>query len=136
MNLPIMVMVVGCVAKLAVNYFVVHAIGITGAPIGTLACYVLIALLELGLIKRVVPASPNYGRVFVKPLISAAVMGGAVWAVHGLTAGLLGNSISTLLSIGVGGCVYAVLVVVLRAISKEDLSLMPKGDRIAKILRL
>ena len=32
--------------------------------------------------------------------------------------------------------IYAVLVVALRAISREDLSLMPKGDKIAKILRL
>lgn len=135
-NLPIVVMVVGCAAKLGVNYFMVHAIGITGAPVGTLACYMLISLLELGLIKRVVPASPHYGRVFIKPLVSAAVMGGAVWAVYGLVSRFLGNSISTILAIAVGGCVYGVLVVVLRAISKEDLMLMPKGDKIAKILRL
>ena len=32
--------------------------------------------------------------------------------------------------------IYAVLVVALRAITREDLSLMPKGDKIAKILRL
>ena len=32
--------------------------------------------------------------------------------------------------------IYAVLVVALRAISREDLSLMPKGDKIAKSLRL
>ena len=32
--------------------------------------------------------------------------------------------------------IYAVLAVALRAISREDLSLMPKGDKIAKILRL
>ena len=135
-NLPIVVMVVGCAAKLGVNYFMVHAIGITGAPVGTLACYVLISLLELGLIKRVVPAPPQYGRVFLKPLTAAAVMGAAVWAVYGLVSRFLGNSISTVLAIAVGGCVYGVLVVVLRAISKEDLMLMPKGDKIAKILRL
>ena len=32
--------------------------------------------------------------------------------------------------------VYLVLVVALRAISREDLSLMPKGDKIAKLLRI
>jgi stage V sporulation protein B len=32
--------------------------------------------------------------------------------------------------------VYGVLVVALRAISRDDLSLMPKGDKIARLLRL
>lgn len=135
-NLPIFVMAIGCVAKLAVNYFLVHAIGIAGAPVGTLVCYIIISVLELLLIKRVIPAAPNYTKVFLKPAIAAGVMGVAVWAVYGLVSRFLGNTLSTLFSIAVGGCIYVILVVVLRAISREDLSLMPKGDKIAKILRL
>ena len=47
-----------------------------------------------------------------------------------------GNAISTLAAIVVAVVIYAVLVVVLRAITKEDLSLMPKGEKIARILHL
>jgi len=32
--------------------------------------------------------------------------------------------------------VYVVLVLVTKAISKDDLSLMPKGDKIAHLLRI
>ena len=32
--------------------------------------------------------------------------------------------------------IYGVLVIVLRAITKEDLALMPKGEKIARILHL
>ena len=32
--------------------------------------------------------------------------------------------------------VYVILVVALRVLSKEDLELMPKGDKIAKILHI
>ena len=63
-------------------------------------------------------------------------MGIAVWAVYGLVSRIFGNTLSTMAAIGVGVVVYAVLVVVLKAISREDLSLMPKGDKIAKLLRL
>lgn len=156
-NLPILVMVVGCAAKLAVNYIVVHRIGVVGAPVGTLACYLIVALAELALIKRVIPASPRYGRVFLKPLAASLVMGAAAWGVYGLLRKVLfgmvrfqtvseetgevlfsnlGNALATMPAILVAVAVYAVLVVVLRAISKEDLSLMPKGEKIAKILRL
>ena len=43
---------------------------------------------------------------------------------------------STLLSILAGTVVYMVLVVALRIISRDDLALMPKGDKIARLLRL
>lgn len=135
-NLPIVVMVVGCLAKLLVNNFMVKSVGVIGAPVGTLVCYSIVAVAELLLIKRVIPASPSYARVFAKPAIAAGIMGVAAWAVHGLLGRFLGNSISTLGAIAVAGVVYVVLIVVLRVISREDLALMPKGDKIAKILRL
>lgn len=135
-NLPIAIMGVGCAAKLGVNYVLVQKIGIVGAPVGTLVCYVIVAVLQLALIKRVIAASPNYARVFLKPMLAAALMGAAAWGVHGLLFRLVGNDIATIAAIAVGGCVYLILVVVLRVLSREDLSLMPKGDKIAKILRL
>lgn len=135
-NLPIVVMVVGCVAKLLVNNFMVRIIGAVGAPVGTLVCYTIIAVAELYIIKRVIPAAPQYIRVFGKPLIGSALMGVCAWASHGLLTRYLGNALATLGAICVAGAIYFVLVVALRAISKEDLDLMPKGDKIAKILRL
>ena len=68
-------------------------------------------------------------------------MGLGAWAVHGLLAKLLttsrmGNAVSTLAAILVAVVIYGVLVIVLRAITKEDLALMPKGEKIARILHL
>lgn len=47
-----------------------------------------------------------------------------------------GNALMTLGAIGVAVVVYGVLVVALRAISRDDLALMPKGDKIARLLKL
>lgn len=158
-NLPIVVMVIGCVAKLAVNNFLVRREGIeiVGAPIGTLVCYSIVAILELIIIKRVMPKPPNYTRIFVKPFLASLCMGAGAWASYGLLSktlvgmdrfrsvaeeggdfilSSLGNAIATMGAIGVAVIIYAVLIVALRAISKEDLALMPKGDKIAQILRI
>ena len=135
-NLPIVIMVAGCAAKLIVNNFMVRHVGAVGAAVGTLVCYVIVAVLELLLIKRVIPSPPEYTRVFAKPMVAAGVMGMAVWAAYGLVSRFMGNTLSTMAAICVGVVVYAVLVVVLKAISREDLSLMPKGDKIARLLRL
>ncbi len=158
-NLPILTVIIGGVAKIVVNYVLVGNpnILINGAPIGTLCCFGLASLLNLIFIKRAIPHPPKYGRVFVKPLLASALMGLAAWGVHGLLAKLLlgisrfqrvdeltgltslswlGGAISTAGGIGIAVVVYAVLVLALRAISKEDLALMPKGDKIAKFLRI
>lgn len=157
-NLPILAVVIGGVIKILVNYLLVGnpAIRIYGAPIGTLCCFAVIAGLEIFIIRRAVPAAPRFSRTVTKPLIASAVMAAAAWASHGLLDKLLrclgflwkttadgtryfsymGSAVSTAVGILVGVAVYAVLLLSLRAIDKEDLTLMPKGDKIAKLLRI
>lgn len=139
-NLPILAVVIGGVIKLLVNYTLVGNpdIRINGAPVGTLCCFAVIAGLEMFIIHRAIPAPPHFGRALFKPLISACLMGAAAWASYGLLTKFLhlGNSLATLGAIAIAVVVYAVLILALRAISREDLALMPKGDKIAKFLRI
>ena len=73
---------------------------------------------------------------------TAAVMGMGAWYVSTgeMDVGaLVANSqyISMILAaILVAVAVYGALVVALRCLSREDLSLMPKGDKLARLLRL
>ncbi len=158
-NLPVLFAVVGGVIKLAVNYTLVgiESISVVGAAIGTLCCFAVVAGLDLFVIERILPTPPRLDRVFVKPLVASAVMAAAAWAVHGLLSRLLvlvpalqavdgaagaaalsrlGGAVATVGGIGVGVVVYAILLLALRAISKDDLALMPKGDKLAKLLRI
>ena len=47
-----------------------------------------------------------------------------------------GNALAVLAAIGVAVIVYFALILLTKAISKEDLALMPKGDKIARLLRI
>ena len=47
-----------------------------------------------------------------------------------------GNALAVMAAIGVGVIVYFTLILLTKAISKEDLALMPKGDKIARLLRI
>ncbi len=152
-NLPIVIMLIGGVVKIITNYNLVamESIGIYGAPVGNVFCFGICLLLNLLLIARVVPNRPRYLPIFLKPLLAATVMGLATWATYGLSCKILlllphfqngdalswsGNALATLISIGLSVILYFALIILLRAISKSDLALMPKGDQIAKLLRL
>lgn len=153
-NLPVIVMVLGGIVKIVNNYNLVGAIGIAGAPVGNILCFGLALVLDLVVITRVIPNRPRLLPIFVKPAIASAIMGGAAWAVYGLLSRVLtaeqvneagetirvvsrmGNALGIFLAIAVAWVVYLVLVVAIRAISKDDLALMPKGDKLARLLRL
>lgn len=153
-NLPVIVMVLGGIVKIVNNYNLVGAIGIAGAPVGNILCFGLALALDLVVITRVIPNRPRLLPIFAKPAVASAVMGGAAWAVYGLLSRILsseqvdqagqtvravsrmGNAAGIFLAIAVAGVVYLVLVIALRAISRDDLALMPKGDKLARLLRL
>ena len=139
-NLPVLVVIVGGVVKIIVNYILVGnpAIRVYGAPVGTICCFAVIALAEMYIIRRAIPAAPRFGRAISKPLVASVIMAACAWAVHGLLAGplKLSSRVAVLPAIAIAVLVYLALVLALHAISKEDLSLMPKGDKIAKILRI
>ena len=159
-SLPVIIMVAGGVVKIITNYNVViqPTIGIYGAPMGNILCFALCMTLDLVVMSRVIPRRPRYIQVFAKPLAASALMGLGAWAVHGLMSKLFeatgifmsadpvthevlglsrtGNAAVTLLAILVAVVIYGVLVIALRAITKDDLMLMPKGEKIARMLHL
>lgn len=154
-NLPVIVMLLGGAVKIFTNYNVVvlPSIGIYGAPAGNILCFGLCLVLDLLLIARVIPNRPRYLMIFLKPLLASAVMGGAAWVVYrgvarvftsaqiegGETVFVLskmGNAAAVFAAIAVAMVIYLILVILLRAISRDDLKLMPKGEKIARLLRL
>lgn len=139
-TLPVVAAILGGIAKLIVNYVLVGNpdVMINGAPIGTLACFVLIDVLELFILRRAVRRPPSFLRAAAKPALASVSMAVVVKVTYDLFTGPLGqgNTVSTLAAILVGVVIYLLLVIVLRAVTAEDLSLMPKGDKIAKILKI
>jgi len=135
-NLPIVTTLIGGGVKILSNYNLVAIpeVNIYGAPMGLLLCYGVTLVLNLVFLRRTARGIGSYLKLFGKPLAASALMGGAAWAVYGLTQSLLGNTLALLVAIGVAVLAYLVLVVALRIVSRDDVMLMPKGEKIAKIL--
>ncbi len=141
-NLPVVNMFVGGIIKLAAVFILTGnpLIGILGTPIGSLLCYLSITVLNLICMGKVLPQAPAVLRNIGKSLLASLIMGAAVYAtLQGLLA-LLGDGMSNLIAcavpIAVGVVVYVLAAVKLRAITREDCLLLPKGEKIAKLLHL
>ncbi len=139
-------MLAGGATKIIMNYVLVGNpdINIHGAPISTLCCYLVIVALNLFFVWKYSPEKPRYLRLFAKPALASALMGGAAWAAQGLSYRFLSAShsdygstaVSLVAGIGAGVVVYAILVLALRMLTAEDVQSLPKGEKIARILHL
>lgn len=137
-HLPIFVMI-GCgLTKVAVNYVLVGlpSVGIKGAPVGTLTCFALAAVVDFVLIRRLVPAAPRFGRLFFGPALATAAMAVAAWGGYKLAHLLLGNTLSICVAIVLAVAVYGFMVIRLQMISRQELKMIPKGEKLADLLKL
>ena len=137
--LPVINMVIGGVAKILVSLVLVGnpKINIIGVPIGTVLCYMLITVLNLITMNRVLRHPPRLLPNVVKPGLASIAMGAAAFGLN-LACSALGLPlvIRTGVSILGAGAVYVVLVLMLKVITKDDCTLLPKGDKIARLLRI
>ncbi len=139
-NLPVVNMFIGGSLKLVAVYILSGNphIGILGAPIGAVIGAAIISILNVVTMRKSIPHSPAVLPNLLRAGLAAAIMGVFTFgAWYGLTAlGITSRVLLCGLPIIVGVAVYALCAVKLRAITKEDCLLLPKGEKIAKLLHL
>jgi stage V sporulation protein B len=141
-SIPVRNTFIGGAVKLIANYILVGipAIGIHGAPIGTILCQGSIAVLNLIAIRRC-GIKFSLRRCFLLTGISAVVMGVFVALANPAVAALLGSTgmtgmLGTFGVIGLAAVLYFLMLVVLRALPYEDVLMLPKGAKLAKLLKM
>ena len=136
---PVVNMLIGGIIKIIVNYILVGQpnLNIVGAPIGTFICYISITALDLIAMKRHISARPAIFKNILRPGLASAIMGAATFMVYRVLSNAISSwKLACLLSLAFAVVLYAVLVVFLRCLTYEDCMLLPKGEKIAKILRI
>ena len=143
-RVPVWTMPIGGAVKIALNWILIGnvAIGVRGAAISSLACYIVISIINITVICLRVPEHPSFTKAFVRPAIATIVMGAAAWLSYTVIGSVIGTEggmrlvLSMGASIVIACIVYAVMIIAIRAITKDELELVPKGDKIAKLLRI
>ena len=137
---PVINMLIGGVLKLAAVFMLTGNpnIGIVGTPVGTLLCYLAISVLNIYSIRTLLDHPPAILKNLVRTFLAALIMGIFVFAVFtGLkTIGITSRLILCGAPIAVGVLAYAIAAVKIKVVTREDCLLLPKGEKIAKLLKL
>ena len=141
-NEPVVNMLIAGVVRLVLVYIMVGNpnLGLLGAPIGAFIGNMLTAALNLITIQQKIPQKPKLLKNLLRPGMPAVLMGVVVFFCYKALVALLGIDGSRIILCGapiaVGAVVYFVCVVLMKSITHEDCLLLPKGDKIAKLLKL
>jgi len=150
-RLPILSMCAGVVVKVTLGMLLIGnpRVGIFGAPLSTVGCFFTVCVLNMLFLRRALGEHIRLSRFLPKPLIACAGMGLTAWAVYGLLVkflsaklyeqasfGRVSDAVCMLIAIAAAVIVYLLLVVLTKALTPEDLKLIPKGDKLARLLRL
>ncbi len=135
-DLPVKYMAIGGALKLLVNYLLVAIpqINILGAPVGTLLCYVFIAVASIISVCKNTRTVPSFTSVFIKPLCAGLMCAGGAFASFGFLSRIIDSRLSTVLAILIAGCIYLFALFLIRGISGDDIRMLPGGEKIAKVL--
>lgn len=134
-RLPLLSMLVGAAVKLITNYFLIQTIGMKGTPISTFLCYLTVVCLNFFFIAKYADIIPSVKKVFVRPFICGLICALAAIAGNILYSKFISSSLATVCAILTAGFVYILCIFLLKAVTADDIKLLPKGARIYSLLQ-
>ncbi len=136
---PVLALSIGMVFKIAISYTLTvdPDINVLGSGLGTVTAYAVASLIEIHFVKKYMGVKFGINEFVIKPLVTVVTMFAAVKLSYGLITNSigLGNSLATVISIIIGAVVYVLALLGIGGISKEEILIMPKGEKLYKILR-
>ena len=131
-------MALGAVVKAVLSYLLIGSpkINIYGAPVSTFFCTLAVVALNLHYIRKATGELGSAVVLFLKPFLSSVVAIGACGILYYILTSIIEKSyLLTLASILLATILYVVLSLKMKAIDVDDIHLLPKGDKIEKLLR-
>ena len=136
MYTPALALLIGCVIKIGLNLVLITNpnINIYGAVISSFICQFVVFMIVYITMKRNIKVKFEPVKHIIKPLLAGLIMGAVIFLINHLFNGVIRNSILTIVNIMIGAVVYLISVFALKILSKDEILMLPKGEKIYNLL--
>ena len=110
------------------------ALRMYAAPISTFAFYTTVTALNFFFIVKYTELRISVVKVYLRPFIASVICAVAAAGGYLLLHNAIGEKLAVLLAIAVAAVIYAVALLLLGAISREELEMLPMGKKISPLL--
>jgi stage V sporulation protein B len=135
-DLPVKLLLIGLTIKVVLNYILtgIPEINVLGAGAGTLVCYAFTTVMAIYYLCKQTHIVPNFVSVLLKPLLASVFCAAGAYFSQILFAKFMPDRVATCCAIVIAVVIYSFALLFFRAISRDDVIMLPKGQKIAKIL--
>ena len=122
--------------KLILNLILVPipAIGVNGAAIASVACHLVAFGISIMALKKTIRIKLGVRRFVIKPILATVIMAICSYFIYSLLLGIIAEKLATIIAIVSAVVIYALAVVVLRVFTKQEIKMLPAGNKICMIL--
>lgn len=134
--IPTISLATGVFVKFIFNITLIKipSIGVYGAAWGSVACHLVAFTIAFTLLRKNIKLNLTFSKFVVKPIIATVIMGICSYFTYLVLKGIIIERLATIVAILVAVIIYVLSVVILKIFTKEELKMMPTGDKIVKIL--
>ena len=134
--IPTISLATGVFVKFIFNITLIKipSIGVYGAAWGSVACHLVAFTIAFTLLRKNIKLNLTFSKFVVKPIIATVIMGICSYFTYLVLKGIIIERLATIVAILVAVIIYVLSVVILKIFTKEELKMMPAGDKIIKIL--
>ncbi len=126
----------GVIVKLILNLILVPIpeIGVNGAAWASVACHVVAFSISILCLKKAFRLKLPINKFVIKPVIATVVMAICSYFIYYVLSGIIVEKLATILAIGFAVIIYGLTIIALKVFTKEEIKMMPAGDKIYNIL--
>ena len=129
----------GCVVKLILNLILLRipALNVYGAAISTIFCHATAFMIVYIVLKKYIKIDLSFMKFVIKPIIASGIMGICSYTIYLLLMnnGIFYGNKATIIAMLFAVIIYVLAVITLKIYNEEDIIMLPKGDKILKILK-
>ena len=135
--IPTISLAVGVFVKFIFNITLIPNpdIGVYGAAIGSVACHLVAFCIAMTYLRKNIKLNLGFSKFILKPAIATFIMGICSYFIYSSLSGITAERLATIIAILAAVIIYALIVIILKIFTEEELKMLPKGDKIIKILK-
>lgn len=139
---PAMALSIGVVIKFILNLYLIPIDtkdfflgGTAGAAISTVICHMIAVIIELKILNKNIDLKLDKKKFVFKPMLASIIMSVFAYTFYLVMITRINDKIVTLLSLLMCAIIYIVVLAILKIFSKEELFMIPFGQKIYYFLK-
>lgn len=133
---PAVALLIGVALKFVLNLVLVPipTIGAAGAAFATVACHAVAFFIGFNVLRANMKLDLTFSKFVLKPTLATIAMGICSYAVFLILNSINIGKLATIIAMLVAVAIYILAVVALKIFTKEEIFMIPYGQKVYKIL--